>query len=366
MGIQGKKLRRRRVAIAALTGLSLMATAACGGDDDASVGSETVAAGGNGAVTCDKDKAAAEGKVVFYNGDKPNQTEAIQEGFSKAYPGVKIESQTGQGKDAREKVIAEHAAGKIVGDVVMAGGNTLADLDEAGYLEHYRTAGLEDVVYEGLLTDKGYDNPRDVNVYGLTFNTNVVTADKRPDDWEDMTDPQYKGMLASQDPRGSGGALYVFAGMLELYGEDFMNKLGTQDVFFGPSNSQLVTDLVRGEHGIILSNHAANAYDKKQDGAPVDFVQPKSGVVLIPISMAVVKDAPHPVAARCFVDWSMSKEGAEALASVGETPARKDVAAEVEQMDITQAKILQLKYDASDPAQTAELTKKWDAIFFKK
>lgn len=345
----------RTALLASCLGIAL-ATAACGS------GESTKASPAAGGDRCDASQAKKEGSLVYYSADEPNQIKAISKAFAEKYPGVKVQTQVGRGKDAREKVIAEQAAGRVLGDVVLAGTNTLSELGELGYLVKYRAPGTK-AVYDGLLTDGGYDNPRDVNVYGITVNTKMVPLEDRPRDWSDLTDPKYRGLMASQDPRGSGGAMFVFAALLEKQGEGFIADLAKQKYFFGESNSQLVTDLVRGEFGILTSSNASAAAPLREEGAPIEFIRPESGVILIPISMAIVKDAPHPAAAHCFVDWMMSKEGQTLTASLDSTPARTDVPAKDASQQVG-GKVLESTYDGANLQETADLTKRWQSIFF--
>ena len=47
----------------------------------------------------------------------------------------------------------------------------------------------------------------------------------------------------------------------------------------------------------------------KDKGAKVEFVAPPDGLVATPLIVGAVSKAPHPEAAKLFVDWAMSKRG---------------------------------------------------------
>jgi iron(III) transport system substrate-binding protein len=310
--------------------------------------------------------AKTEGKVVYYSSDDPGQFDKLRQGFMARYPGLDVGSQEGRGQDAREKIIAEQVSKRGIADVVIAGGNTLADLIDAGYLEQYQSPEVKNLV-TGIADKRGYANPRVVNVYGITVNTNVVPPQNEPKSWKDLADPKYAGQIAAQDPRGSGGGMYILTGLMEKYGDSFIQDLTKQNIFFGQNNGQLVADVVRGEHGLLITASTGQVSIARQSSAaPIKMIKPEEGVVLIPIGMAVVKNGPHPNAARLFIDWMMSDEGQKLVAANGDTPARAGVPTKDPDGDLTGVTVLTMKYDGTDRQATADLTKKWEGLFFNK
>lgn len=308
--------------------------------------------------------AKKEGKVVFYASDDASARQRLQQAFSAVYPGIEIQNQEGQGRDARERIIAEKAANKVLADVVSAGGNTMADLAAQGTLEKYQSPFVKDLL-PGIADKSGFVNPRYVNVYGITVNTKLIAPQDEPKRWKDLADPKYKGKIAMQDPRGSGGGVYVMTGLLETYGESLLGDLAKQQIAFGRNNPVGMTDVVRGERAIHMSASANDSLKPRTEGAPIKFIQPEEGVVLIPIGLAVVKDAPHPNAARLFIDWLLSENGQKVIAEAN-SPARKGIPAKDAAQDLSKAKVLVMKYDGSDGKETADLSKKYETIFFKK
>ena len=61
-----------------------------------------------------------------------------------------------------------------------------------------------------------------------------------------------------------------------------------------------------------------------QRRAPIDWVPLEPAVVQVNPAMVAAK-APHPNAARLFLDFILSKEGGEMLRSFQRIPVRKDV-----------------------------------------
>jgi len=301
---------------------------------------------------------------VIYGSGEQAQWEPLRQGFIRRYPGIDAQVQAQRGRDTREKIIAEQAARRVVADIVSAGPDSTTELDQQGFLEAYRSPQLQ-FVRPDFLDPRDILAPRNVNVYGITINTRLIGPSDEPRRWADLTDPRYKGKLAMQDPRGSGGGMTVFTALLKVHGEEFLQKLAQQNIFMGTQTAQIRTELVRGEHAILLTDTAENVFKTVGEGAPLKFIRPEEGVAVTPISVTVVKNAPHPNAAKLFVDWILSEEGQAAVAEGGSTPVRSGVPVKSPEYGIDGAQILPRDDQESDPARAAELTRLWERIFFK-
>jgi len=66
--------------------------------------------------------------------------------------------------------------------------------------------------------------------------------------------------------------------------------------------------------------------EARRAGAPVDWVRTLDPVITSPSQVAVSAKAPHPNAARLFVDLLLSAEGQTLIRDRGRVPARNDLA----------------------------------------
>ena len=333
------------------------------GDSTADSGVEST---GDATVNTDRlyEAAQEEGALTIYSGDSAEQMEILRAAFQEAYPGIEIAHVEGGGTSTRERIIAESASGNVLGDVVMGGGTSISELTEGGYAEPFQPSRVDELL-PGLRDPEGVNTPRNVYVYGITYNTDLVSAEEAPKRWEDITDPRYKGLLSMQDPRGSGGSAVIMQGLYQAYGDEFVEALAEQEVFWSSDTEQLVSGLVRGEFPIVLSARATHHYEDRQEGAPVGFIHPEDGVFIVPIAMLLVKDAPHPNAGKLFIEWTLSEDGQQAVADAGETPAVIDAPPPADEAgDIRGTTIFEMEYDPTDAAMRQELDAKWDALFF--
>ena len=72
---------------------------------------------------------------------------------------------------------------------------------------------------------------------------------------------------------------------------------------------QLFDRLAKGDDKVCaLAEYAAYVLYKEQ-GAAIEFVAPADGLPATPLLVGAVDKAPHPEAAKLFVDWAMSNRG---------------------------------------------------------
>ena len=89
----------------------------------------------------------------------------------------------------------------------------------------------------------------------------------------------------------------------------YLAALAKQDIAGIPVAARQVLDqVIAGEYaiGIMMFNH--HAVISARQGAPVEWL-PFSPSLVTVNTVSVMKDAPHPNAAKLFVDFMMSEEG---------------------------------------------------------
>jgi iron(III) transport system substrate-binding protein len=98
--------------------------------------------------------------------------------------------------------------------------------------------------------------------------------------------------------------------------------------------------------------------DLKKAGAPIEPIR-ISPVLLRPSLLLLAANAPHPHAAMLYLDFLLSKDGQNLLASSGRLPARTDV--QTEDHELHQG----LKFFMPNPLETGRNYKKLSVLFEK-
>jgi iron(III) transport system substrate-binding protein len=309
--------------------------------------------------------AKQEGKLVVYGVGNPTLYTPIHDAFVKRFPGIDLQGVDQRGRESREKVFAEQQSHNNVADVVISGTDTQNELIAAGFVEPYRAAEIDNVIPD-LVPPGGQTNPRTISIFTIAVNTNLVPPDQEPKTWLDVLDPKWKNKIAMDDPRGSGPGGTIISGMEALYGTDIDQKLADQNPFFATQAGPIFTALNRGEYAIFLSSNHTDVIEQRRQGAPVKQVKPSDGVGITQISQSLIKGAPHPSAAKLWIEWSLSEEGQTLLAAQGYAAVRKGTKAAEPEASLEGVKFLPRDDDVATFQQLGDRTKRWEQIFFKK
>jgi iron(III) transport system substrate-binding protein len=307
--------------------------------------------------------AKAEGKLVVYGVGPKELWEPVKDAFLRRYPGIEVDGVDQRGRESREKVFAEQQGKSVTVDVVISGFSTQNELLEANYVEAYRSKFAGDVRPE-LAFSTDYLNSRTVGLLSLTINTALVPPEQEPKAWKDILDPRWRGKICMDDPRGSGPGNPIMAGLDILYGEEFLLKLAEQKPFFATQAGPLLAGLARGEYLLYLSGVTADIVKQRQSGAPIKYVKLADGVGISQNAQSLIKGAPHPNAAKLWLEWSLSEEGQQALARVGQGPIRKGVRAQEFEADLDGVTLLPRIDTPEQFKEIGERTKRYERIFF--
>ncbi len=282
--------------------------------------------------------ARKEGQVVFWSSMRIDDSKSLAAGFEAKYPFVKVEIFRAGGEQIVNRAIAEHLAGKTTYDVLNA--FALKVLQNRGLLQpygapeaaHYAT-GFKDTQSHWVSLYSGY------NVIG--YNTKLVAKGEAPKNWEDLLQPRWKGKLGMDDEE-----YFWHAGMLKYWGEDkgrkYMEALSRQGLQFRNGHALLADLMSVGEFPVAVVVYPDQIEQMKLKGQPVDWVKTTDPILVNLAPVSVAAKAPHPNAAKLFMNYSISKEGQEILQKARRASARHDVPPLVPDMDPKKLKLVPL------------------------
>ena len=250
--------------------------------------------------------------------------------FQKTYPKIKITSITGAGTDLTTRITAERRAGKYLLDVYNGGGNSLFQVLYVGkMLDPIKPALILPEVldatkwWEGKIKyadkDGQYIIVYEGNVAagaGAGYNVQLVDPREYKTYW-DFLNPKLKGKIISTDIRKVRGAgiPWQFLYYHPELGPKYLRRLfGEMDVTLTADLRQAVDWLGSGKFSLVLPIQGGQIYKAKNQGLPVEQFEPfhfKEGVNLSSAfgSLALMNRAPHPNAAKVFINWLLSREG---------------------------------------------------------
>jgi iron(III) transport system substrate-binding protein len=282
--------------------------------------------------------ARKEGKVVVSGPPSPELRQAMPAAFKQRY-GIPLEFLAGRGSETATKLRTEHQAGVMTVDVVIAGIQTMATiLYREKMLDPVRPALVLPEVTDGSKWKKGklwFSDPDDQYVLRLSNTISptfyVNTSQVKPGELrtaKDLLDPKWKGRISLQDPTIPGSGSNHAAQLYLQLGEDFVKKLYIDQNPAISRDTRQITDWVaRGSYAISLGGEDQQVAQLQKEGIPITTLNLSDTRQLLSAGfgqLALLRGAPHPNAAKVFLNWISSKEGGEIFARALSTASTRN------------------------------------------
>jgi len=281
------------------------------------------------------------GTVTLYTSVPTAIIEELKQEFEAENPGMYLQIFRKGTSAVVEKINEEIAAGLIQADLVWVADFTIGeDLKEKGVLLPYappEAAEIPDI----LKDEDGYYCAGRLLIMVAAYNTDTVTA--IPTGYKDLLDKRYHGRIGHDTPETSGSLLYFVGTLLQDadFGEGFFTALAENAPQIQTS-TKTTQRIASGEldMGITIDNTVRKLL-KENPNAPIDYIYPEAGVIMVPSPIAIFKDSQNIEVAKVFVRYILSKRGQAVLRDLGGyVPVRLDVSPPERITTITQLKVI--------------------------
>jgi iron(III) transport system substrate-binding protein len=260
-------------------------------------------------TSADVAKAEQEGELVYYGHDSEQGIVTLLDAFKKDFPKIKtsyVRLQTGA---LYAKITAERSAGRFGVDVLQLSDVSPAiDFQKKGGWEQYASPEYAAYKAEYQSTPAGYYGVPGVGFAGICYNRAKLKPELAPKTWKDILNPAYRDGISAKLAT-SGMQHSQWYTLRKLYGNDFWPEFAKQRPKGFDARAQLFDRLSKGDDKICALAEYGGYILFQEKGADIDFVSPPEGLPAIAIYVGVVNKAPHPEAARLFVDWALSRRG---------------------------------------------------------
>ncbi len=290
-------------------------------------------------------KAKADGKATFYANITAIQP--IMDEFSKKY-GIAGQYTRISTSKYVATVLTEHQAGKLMADVLQAPLPILELVKAKGVLRAYRSSVAADYPEWTRQDDK-------IQIFGIEyvapiFNKELVKPADVPRRYEDLAEPKWKGKIVMANPASHATTISWLIGLKEQVFStekawmDFLQGLASNKPMFVSSFGPTPAPVESGEKLIAIS---MPKYIITKAPAPLDWARVEQPLLGTPRGIGVTVAAPHPNAAKLFVDYWLSRDAMKMLAEkVGEYVLRPGVFPPIAGID--KAKVLPIRKLSDD------------------
>jgi iron(III) transport system substrate-binding protein len=291
--------------------------------------------------------AKREGNVVFYGPLNINDSRMLAKRFEEKYPFIKVEILRMSGEPLLNRIITEDKAGRNTVDVI---NNSIIDpLKRARLLRPYRSP--EHTGYANQFKDpEGYWASMNNNYYVLGYNSKLVSAIEAPKDWSDLLNPKWKGKIGMDQEE-----FEWYAQSLDTWGREkaqkFHRALAQQQIHWRKGHTLISQLIAAGEFplGIVYAHRVESM---KKVGAPIEWVKTTNPVFVALSPVGLAAKAPHPNAAKLYLDFILSIEAQLMIRSFNRTSARTDIEPLVPEMQYSRLKLV-----AIDPKVSEDLNR---------
>ncbi len=240
--------------------------------------------------------------------------------------GVTVPPDNKNSGQSLSQLVAEKSS--PVADMVYYGVTFGIQAKKEGVTAAYKPAGWSEIP-DGLKDSEGHWFTIHSGTLGFMVNTAALKGKTVPRSWADLLKPEYKGLIGYLDPASAFVGYVGAVAINSARGGSLDNFTPAIDYFKALRRNQPIVPkqtsyarVLSGEIAILL-DYDFNAYRAKyRDKAPVEFVIPAEGTVVVPYVMSLTAGAPNASNGRKALDFVLSDEGQAIWANAFLRPVR--------------------------------------------
>ena len=266
--------------------------------------------------------ARKEGKVVAGGPPTAVLRKQYKDTFESKF-GLELELVSAPGPQNASKAIAEFKAGVRYFDVLHGGSGTLEPLKNenmlAPFMEYMVLPEVKDPRqwWGGHMWEDNLKTNRFIYSFSADFsvppfyNSELVKLGEI-NSYDDLLQPKWKGKIGMFEPRVPSAGQGLWGYLMRAKGKEFLQRLADQNLFIHRDGQQLAVNLAKGNLAVALglAQRFVDPYIK--GGLPIKVltsVKEGMGGSNGFGTVAVMANAPHPNAAKVYINWLLGKEG---------------------------------------------------------
>lgn len=306
------------------------------------------------------------GTLSVYSALNESTNNAFIEAFTTAYPNIKVEVlPLAAAGELQTRIRTEKAAPKA--DIFIGGSSEFHDpLGKEGLLLSYTSPNAKDL-------DAKFKDPNGnwtgwyLGIFGIVLNQDRWGDESggkdKPQTWDDLLDPVFKGKLVVPDPVKTGGGYIFLATQVFRFGGDeqkamdYMKQLNENVGQYVGTAPQGIEFVGQGQF-LMGPNWGHDILTAASKGAPVEFIAPENTANEVG-AISIINGGPNTEAAKVFVDWVLTKEAGELNVKLSNRlSVRSDVAPAPGAPTLDQVKLV--NYDRAWATENKDrLIKEW-------
>jgi ABC-type Fe3+ transport system substrate-binding protein len=268
--------------------------------------------------------ARKEGKVVAGGPPTAVLRKQFKDTFEKRF-GIELELLSAPGPQNAQRAMSEFKAGVKYFDVLHGGSGTLEPLKNenmlAPFMDYLILPEVKDAKqwWGGHMWEDNVATHRFIYSFTADFsvppfyNADLVKPGEVTS-YDDLLQPKWKDKIGMFEPRIPSAGQGLWGYLMRAKGKEFLQRLADQNLFIQRDGQQIAVALAKGTlaFGLGLSQRFVDPYIKS--GLPIKVlasIKEGMGGSNGFGTVAVMANAPHPNAAKVYLNWLLGKEGQE-------------------------------------------------------
>ncbi len=270
-------------------------------------------------------KAKIEKTLVLYTGAGQAAARALGDAFEKRFPGITVTAKGGFSNVLDADIDQQLKDKKVTTDYVQF--QTVQDYvrwNRQGALLHFKPEGFDQVPAGMKDKDGAWVAVNAIPLF-YGYDPDKVQEADVPKSALDFLKPQFRGKLVTAYPADDDATLYDFYLIVQKYGWGYMKKYMANQPNFIQGHAGVVASVKSGANFVSFDIPNGSQTAGPGPGGNLKIAMPaKDKIPVFYTGGAILKDAPHPNAAKLFLSWILSKEQQSRVATL--YSPRRDVA----------------------------------------
>ncbi len=262
--------------------------------------------------------AKQEGAVTFYTSVDVAVAEKMTALFNVEFPEIKLRVERSGAERILQRLMQEYGSGIKQADVIESSDITsFIDWKARGWMAPFVPDDVGQYWPADQKDPDGCFATVRAHLSVVAYNTRQVKPEQAPHSLADLLLPQWRMRMVKAHPAYSGTILTGTYAIVQALGWEFFEKLAKQRVMQVQSSTEPPKKVAQGERSVMADGNEYNCFFLREGGEPVEIVYAPEGSPLVPGQSGVLKDAPHPNAARLFANFLFSQECQQLMGDVG-------------------------------------------------
>jgi iron(III) transport system substrate-binding protein len=280
------------------------------------------------------DAAALEGVVSIHTTTDETEAAGLLAGFQALRPNIRVEYDELNSTELYDRFLADAGGGKVASDLVWSSAmDQQIKLVNDGYATTYASPEAARLPQWAVWNSEAYGVTAEP--VAIAYNKALLPATEIPKTHTDLARllankaEELKGKVATYDPeRSAVGLLFITQDVqITKSSWELVRAMGEARAKLYSTTSTMLDRVAAGDQLIAYNIIGSYGFERVKAEPSLGIVLPVDYTIVMSRIAFIPKGAPHPNAAKLFLDYLLSKDGQTRLAARSLGSVRDDVPA---------------------------------------